>query len=473
MKKGKELEEIINENLPKLFKKYFLPKIDEKRLEDKLNEIKPKLDSEIENLLKKYPTEGKKAMSISSRMFFGHIDFWMHKDNPDAFWKDENENRLLKGEYEQEAKDYALKLFSHHFYDRIHEEAKISIAMFLCGMLDHPFEPNPIPHVNKYALTDDVILIQGETGTGKELLAKTIHYLSNRRTKSFIPINSGGLNDETLLSELFGHKKGAFTGAVTDKKGAFELAKEGTLFLDEVGDMCPKAQVSLLRVLNDRKIQRLGETGKDIYVDVRVIAATNKNLRKEISERNFREDLFYRLNVIPINLPSIRKYSKEKIESIIWKTLAKIARDIQPEDIVKTTSGKDLYVIPQLRKLLSISEGALAVLINYNYPGNYRELENILKNAFIMTGKKIELEHLREEVRNYGIQANSDIPNDNMWLNYPYKEFKDKMDSLHKRKLEATLQVNNWNVSKTAREIGIAGYKLQSLMRQIGIVRQK
>jgi transcriptional regulator with PAS, ATPase and Fis domain len=120
------------------------------------------------------------------------------------------------------------------------------------------------------------------------------------------------------------------------------LAKEGTLFLDEVGDMCPKAQVSLLRVLNDRKIQRLGETGKDIYVDVRVIAATNKNLRKEISERNFREDLFYRLNVIPINLPSIRKYSKEKIESIIWKTLAKIARDIQPEDIVKTTSGKDL-----------------------------------------------------------------------------------------------------------------------------------
>ncbi len=208
------------------------------------------------------------------------------------------------------------------------------------------------------------ILITGENGTGKEVLARAIHFISSRKDKPFIAINIPALSENLLESELFGHEKGSFTGAEKLKKGRFELANGGTLFLDEIGDMSINTQIKILRVLQEHQFERVG--GNDqIEVDVRIIAATNQDLEKKIKDGTFREDLYYRLNVVTIKIPSLRE-----------------RKDDVPPLVEHFT---DLYCKENNRGKLEVSKEAFDMLMKYNYPGNIRELENIIERAVVLT----------------------------------------------------------------------------------------
>jgi two-component system response regulator PilR (NtrC family) len=214
--------------------------------------------------------------------------------------------------------------------------------------------------LEKVAPTKTNILITGESGTGKELAAKAIHYNSPRKDKPFVTLNCGAIPESLIESELFGHMKGAFTDAVVTKKGLFEVADEGTIFLDEISELPLMMQVKLLRVLQDREFKRVGGT-EDIRVDVRIISATNKDLEEAVREKRFREDLFYRLNVIQIKIPPLRE-RKEDIPSLTSHFLKRYSEEL----------GKQIS---------QASPEALRILVQYDYPGNVRELQNIIERA--------------------------------------------------------------------------------------------
>lgn len=226
----------------------------------------------------------------------------------------------------------------------------------------------------KVAQTRASVLLVGETGTGKELVARAIHGLSPRRTGPFIRVNCGALSESLLESELFGHVKGAFTGAITNRTGRFEAAHTGTIFLDEISSTSSKLQVKLLRVLQEGEFERVGDT-QTIRVDVRVIAATNEDLEALIQEGRFREDLYYRLNVVQIDLPPLRD---------------------RPEDIpLLARHFVDLFCAEYDRPPLRISRRAMEQLVSYDWPGNVRELQNAIARAVVLCeGREIELEHL-------------------------------------------------------------------------------
>lgn len=220
-----------------------------------------------------------------------------------------------------------------------------------------------IKFIEKIADTDSTVLVTGESGTGKELVAKTIHYNSSRSRFPLVPLNCAAIPKDILESELFGHEKGAFTGAVNTRIGRFELANNGTLFLDEIGELAPSLQVKLLRVLQEKEFERVGGI-KTIKVDVRIIAATNRDLEKAVKEGLFREDLYYRLNVIPIHLPPLRKM-KEDVPLLTEHFIADIAKRKKKEP-------------PK------ISQDALYYLTEYKWPGNVRELENLIERLIIL-----------------------------------------------------------------------------------------
>ncbi len=222
--------------------------------------------------------------------------------------------------------------------------------------------------VAQVATTESTVLIYGESGTGKELIAKAIHANSARSHRPLLTINCGALPESLLESELFGHVKGAFTGAIRDKKGLFEEANHGTLFLDEIGEISPATQVKLLRVLQENEIRRVGDNNP-ITVDVRIIAATNKNLEEQITQKNFREDLYYRLNVIPIHVPALRE-RKDEIPVLANFFLQKFATKYK-----KTPP--------------TISPSGMSMLVNYHWPGNVRELENLIERTIILNYKPI------------------------------------------------------------------------------------
>jgi len=214
--------------------------------------------------------------------------------------------------------------------------------------------------IERVADTDSTILILGESGTGKELVAKALHYNSRRQFAPFVPVNCSALPENLLESELFGHRKGSFTGAINDKKGLFQEADGGTIFLDEVGSMSPMLQSRLLRVLQEREVRRVGDN-VPVYVNVRVVAATNEPLEKRIKEGTFREDLYYRLNVIPIYLPTLRE-RLDDIPLLVSHFL---------RDKVHAHSGKPFQFTRQ----------AMEVLVAHHWPGNVRELENAIERA--------------------------------------------------------------------------------------------
>jgi len=238
---------------------------------------------------------------------------------------------------------------------------------------------NVIKFIEKIADTDSTVLITGESGTGKELVAKTIHYNSSRSKKPLIPLNCAAIPKDILESELFGHEKGAFTGAVNTRIGRFELANNGTLFLDEIAELAPALQVKLLRVLQEKEFERVGGI-KTIKVDVRILAATNRDLEKAVKDGTFREDLYYRLNVIPIHLPQLRKM-KEDIPLLVGHFV---------EDISRRKKKEQPIITPEV----------MNCMVNYRWPGNVRELENLIERLTILKeGDEVRLEDLPERLR--------------------------------------------------------------------------
>lgn len=281
------------------------------------------------------------------------------------------------------------------------------------------------------------VLLNGESGTGKEVLARAIHYASKRKEKLFVAVNCAALNENLLESELFGHEKGSFTGAEKQHKGRFELANEGTIFLDEIGDLPLPTQIKLLRVIQEGQIERVGGN-TTLDVDVRIIAATNKNIPELINEGKFREDLYYRLNVVNINLPPLRE-RKEDIPLLIDVFLKKYFNE--------TNKNK-----------IEFSKEALDILMKYNYPGNIRELENIIYRSIVLT---------RNEVI-----TSDDLPigvkNPNLELKNCYEEgatLQEKVESLEKRLINEALHQTKGNQSAAANLLGISErnmrYKLE------------
>ncbi len=242
--------------------------------------------------------------------------------------------------------------------------------------------------IEQVAPSDATVLILGESGTGKEVVAQAVHKSSPRRNKPFVPVNCGAIPGELLESELFGHEKGAFTGALTARQGRFELAEGGTLFLDEIGDMPMPMQVKLLRVLQERTFERVG-SNKTIHCNVRIIAATHRNLDDAIREKHFREDLFYRLNVFPVEVPALR----ERAEDIPWLVNDLIAR------MQKHQQGN-----------LRLTSDAVALLMQHDWPGNVRELANLLERlAIIFPDKVVSADDLPEKFQVYSIPDDLDI----------------------------------------------------------------
>jgi two-component system response regulator PilR (NtrC family) len=240
--------------------------------------------------------------------------------------------------------------------------------------------------IERVAATGSTIMVSGESGTGKELVAKAVHYHSGRRENPFVSINCGALPDELLESELFGHMKGSFTGATANKQGLFEVASGGTIFLDEIGETSAAMQIKLLRVLQERKVRRVGGT-VEIDVDVRVITATNQDLEAMVREKKFREDLYYRINVIAIRMPALR----EKPEDL--PALAEHFLDKYRRSVGKPISG-------------GISKMALECLESYDWPGNVRQLENVIERAVALEASdQIQPESLPVEVRRGAIEG--------------------------------------------------------------------
>ena len=290
--------------------------------------------------------------------------------------------------------------------------------------------------ISKAASSQGRVLIFGESGTGKELVARALHESSGRKDRDFIEVNCAAIPNELIESELFGHEKGSFTGAFERKKGKFELADKGTLFLDEVGDMAPATQAKLLRVIETQEFQRVGGS-KNIKVDVRIIAATNKNLQDEIKKANFREDLYFRLNVIPVNVPPLRE-RKDDIPLLV-------------EHFLKN------FALQYGRKAKKISQATLEALISYDWPGNVRELKNTIERFVIMNST--------ETIDSKDLPSLSSAEPDYLG----YKTLREAREQFEKHFILKKLRENNWNVSKTAEDMEIERSNLHRKIKALGI----
>jgi two-component system response regulator AtoC len=289
--------------------------------------------------------------------------------------------------------------------------------------------------VHNVATTTANVLIYGESGTGKELVARTIHLLSPRNKAGFIPLNCAAIPENLLESELFGHEKGAFTGAVQARQGKFELARGGTIFLDEIGEMPLPLQAKLLRVLQERVFERVGGT-KEIKADVRVIAATNRNLQNEVAGRGFREDLYYRLNVFPLQLPPLRERS----------------------DAIRVLSD---YFIRRFslqigKKLKGMESDAQDAMRGYPWPGNVRELQNVIERAVILATDFIRLENLPNEILQKVGEQN--------------QQSRDVLKATEREIIGKALHKHGGNRRLTAEELGISRRTLQYKLKEFGLL---
>ncbi len=292
---------------------------------------------------------------------------------------------------------------------------------------------------DRVAPTHATVLLVGETGTGKELLAKYIHNQSPRADKAFVAVNCAALPETLLESELFGHEKGAFTGAISQHIGRFELADEGTLFLDEIGDISASTQVKLLRLLQEKSFTRVGGT-QTISCDVRVIAATNRDLKKGISEGRFRDDLYYRLNVFPIILPALRERRDD---------IASLAEHFAAQ------AGIDLGV-----RRHGVSDEALAQLSRYHWPGNIRELANVIERAVLLSdGPEVTTFHLPAEIT-ASLEPTPSAEDQSLW-------------GRERAMIVEALNANYWNQSKAARALGISRDNLRYRVKKYNISRSK
>lgn len=312
--------------------------------------------------------------------------------------------------------------------------------------------------IRRVAPTTGSVLITGENGTGKELVAHSIHALSPRFNKPFVEVNCAAIPEELIESELFGHEKGAFTGATQLRRGKFDLANGGSLFLDEIGDMSLKTQAKILRILQEQKFERVGGS-QTISVDVRIVAATNKDLKTEIQKGNFREDLFYRLNVIPFVIPPLR----ERIQDI----------PLLASHFLKTFSAA------HVRGLRKISPEALQVLNAYSWPGNVRELKNLIERVVILTTELEEkqpisaavlLGHLKDD--SLTLKVDEEVAGNggaSSATGSAGKNLRDARQEFEKDFIVKTLEENDWNISKAAQILGIERSHLHRKIKSFGI----
>jgi nitrogen regulation protein NR(I) len=298
--------------------------------------------------------------------------------------------------------------------------------------------------IEQVAGSRSTVMVYGKSGTGKELVAKAVHYNSPRATKAFVAVNCAAIPAELLESELFGHEKGAFTGAIATKVGKFELATGGTLFLDEIGHMRLDLQAKILRALQEREIERVGGT-RTIKIDVRVLAATNRDLKKAIEEGTFREDLYYRLNVVPITLPPLRQ-RREDIPLLVDHFIAKYNREFA-------------------RNVKSFSAGATAALYQYDWPGNVRELENVIERAVALAqSETISLRELPMDISILGGMLGGKVIEDIQKAGFTLREARGHFERQY---ILSILEKVQWNQTEAARVLGLhrntLAWKLQRL----------
>lgn len=300
-------------------------------------------------------------------------------------------------------------------------------------------------HIEEVAKTSAKVLIMGETGTGKELVARSIHHNSPRKGKPYLKLNCAAIPSELLESEIFGHRKGAFTGAVSDRKGKFLEADGGTLFLDEIGDMSIHLQAKLLRVLEDNEVEMIGDNTPR-KVDVRLIAATNRNLEKLIEEGKFREDLYYRLNVFKIRIPPLRE---------------------RPEDILPLAHHfLKAFSEAHNKSVVSIKRRASALLMNYNWPGNVRELRNVIEKIVISAqASEIDIDEVRSALETNPANASMRLP----IVGDQVITLKGALHDFEKSYILSALDKYNWKMQATANVLGIDRSNLFKKMRQHGI----
>lgn len=302
-------------------------------------------------------------------------------------------------------------------------------------------------NIDKYAKSDVNILISGASGTGKELVAWNIHLRSKRKYENFVPINCGSIPDDLIESELFGYEKGAFTGANNHKKGLFEIAHHGTIFLDEVGELPPQAQVKLLRVMQEGEIEKIGRTGK-IGVDVRVIAATNKNLANEVNEGRFREDLYYRLNVVPLDIPPLRERG-EDIVSLFHHFLDFFCQDLELEK-------------PEVK------EDSNEILLNYKWPGNVRELRNVVQRLVLNSDGVITAKDISNPMilRNHILlKEETNFEQLNFGQVLPLKE----IEKMFRTKYFKYVRSISSSDSSAAEKLGIAPSNFYRMCKELGL----
>jgi two-component system, NtrC family, response regulator AtoC len=290
----------------------------------------------------------------------------------------------------------------------------------------HPGMVRIYQRIAQIAATPTTVLITGESGTGKELVARAIHQRSDRSAQPFVAVNVAAIPETLVESELFGHEKGAFTGAHARRLGRFELAHGGTIFLDEIGSLRLDLQTKLLRALQEREIERLGG-GRPVAVDVRVLAATNVDLRQAVRDRVFREDLYYRLNVVPVHVPPLRE-RREDVPRLVQHFVRKFARECH-------------------RDVRAVSAGALDALTRYDWPGNVRELENVVQRAVVLVGGPvIHLEDVPLDVampETVSLLARDTLP------------LREACDQFERQYVLRMLERTQWNVSRTARQLGV------------------
>jgi formate hydrogenlyase transcriptional activator len=296
-----------------------------------------------------------------------------------------------------------------------------------------------LDQARQVAGTNSTVLLLGETGTGKELFATHLHQLSTRRTRSMVRVNCSAIPSTLMESELFGREKGAFTGAVSRQAGRFELADRSTIFLDEIGDLSPDVQVKLLRVLEERQIERLGSSAS-IRVDTRIIAATHRDLEQRVADGTFREDLFYRLNVFPIRVPALRE-RVEDIPLLVWRFVDELSR--------------------VFRKLIeTIPEETMAALQRYPWPGNIRELRNVVERAMIVTTDR----HLNITVPVHSMAAGVESTHS------------EKLADVEERHIRSILQSAGWRIrgaGGAADRLGLRPTTLETRMAKLGVTRPR
>jgi two-component system response regulator HydG len=309
-----------------------------------------------------------------------------------------------------------------------------------CGIVGRDPEMQTVyKMIQDIAPTDATVLIQGESGTGKELVAAAIHWQSSRKDKPFVVVNCSAYAPTLLESELFGHEKGAFTGAVRQKAGRFEQADGGTVFLDEIGEIPPSAQIKLLRVIQTQKFERLGGE-QTLAVDVRILAATNRDLPQEVKNGNFREDLFYRLNVIPINLPPL-KSRRNDVPILAQHFLRRFARE-------------------QGKQVTDISSEAMRILLDHHWPGNVRELENSIEHAVVLAkGRRVEAPHLPSRLYDASTSDSGGAYNGRTIVEN------------ERRLLLDVLEECNWNKSQAAQRLGISRSTLYGKIKKYRVTK--